>query len=164
MSQMHCIQPTMCKSFCFKIEINAKADSYMPCKAMTHSTKLGTAPLCKVVVHTLFGNHEGITDWKHHICKVIFTCQDMEVCDTSIIEHCWVCCWFISPTKYIIKLHIKPTNGQVILCDAHFTIISYLTHFCGCAAVYMCSIDGTEDIHEAGVKFWIGSSLVYLWG
>jgi hypothetical protein len=39
MSQMHCTQPTMYKFFCFKIEIKIKADSYMPCKVMAHSTK-----------------------------------------------------------------------------------------------------------------------------
>jgi hypothetical protein len=39
MSQMHCTQPTMYKFFCFKIKIKIKADSYMPCKAMAHSTK-----------------------------------------------------------------------------------------------------------------------------
>ena len=33
----------------------------------------------------------------------------------SIIEHCWVCCWSIPPTEYIIKNHIKPTNGQAVL-------------------------------------------------
>ena len=36
---MHCTQPTMCKFFYFKIAIKTKADSYMPCKAMAHSTK-----------------------------------------------------------------------------------------------------------------------------
>ena len=40
MSQMHCAQPTMYKFFCFKIKIKTKVDSYMPCKAMAHSTKL----------------------------------------------------------------------------------------------------------------------------
>jgi hypothetical protein len=39
MSQMHCAQPTMYKFFCFKIKIKTKADSYMPCRAMAHSTK-----------------------------------------------------------------------------------------------------------------------------
>jgi hypothetical protein len=29
----------MYKFFCLKIEIKTKADSYMPCKAMAHSTK-----------------------------------------------------------------------------------------------------------------------------
>jgi hypothetical protein len=39
MSQMHCIQPTMYKFFYFKIEIKTKANLYMPCEAMAHSTK-----------------------------------------------------------------------------------------------------------------------------
>ena len=39
MSQMHCTQPTMYKFFCLKFEIKTKADSYMPCEAMAHSTK-----------------------------------------------------------------------------------------------------------------------------
>src|ERR1700676_1729392 len=39
MSQMHCTQPTMYKFFCLKIDIKNKADSYMPCEAMAHSTK-----------------------------------------------------------------------------------------------------------------------------
>ena len=40
MSHMsHCTQPTMYKFFYFKIEIKTKVDSYMPCKAMAHSTK-----------------------------------------------------------------------------------------------------------------------------
>src|ERR1700733_12465535 len=39
MSQMHCTQPTIYKFFCFKIEIKTKADLYMPCEAMAHSTK-----------------------------------------------------------------------------------------------------------------------------
>jgi hypothetical protein len=29
----------MYKFFCFEIEIKAKADLYMPCEAMAHSTK-----------------------------------------------------------------------------------------------------------------------------
>jgi len=48
MSQMsHCTQPTMYK-FCFKIEIKTKADLYMPCEAMAHSTKfnVSTPLLC----------------------------------------------------------------------------------------------------------------------
>jgi hypothetical protein len=39
MSQMSHSHPTMYKFFYFKIEIRTKADSYMPCKAMAHSTK-----------------------------------------------------------------------------------------------------------------------------
>src|SRR6202044_717859 len=39
MFQMHCTQPTMYKFFSFKIEVKTKADSYMPCEAMAHSTK-----------------------------------------------------------------------------------------------------------------------------
>jgi hypothetical protein len=39
MSQMHCAQHTMYKFFCFKIKTKITADSYMPCKAMAHSTK-----------------------------------------------------------------------------------------------------------------------------
>jgi hypothetical protein len=39
MSQMHSTQPTMYNFFCLKIEIKTKADLYMPCKAMAHSTK-----------------------------------------------------------------------------------------------------------------------------
>jgi hypothetical protein len=39
MSQIHCTQPTIYKFFCLKIEIKTKADSYMPCEAMAHSTK-----------------------------------------------------------------------------------------------------------------------------
>jgi len=40
MAQMsHCTQPTMYKLFHFEIEIKTKADSYMPCEAMPHSTK-----------------------------------------------------------------------------------------------------------------------------
>jgi len=35
----HCTQPTMYKYFYFKIEIQTKVDSYMPCKAMAHFTK-----------------------------------------------------------------------------------------------------------------------------
>ena len=35
----HFTQPTMYKFFCLKIERKAKIDSYMPCKAMAHSTK-----------------------------------------------------------------------------------------------------------------------------
>jgi hypothetical protein len=36
---MHHAQPTMYRFLCLKIEIKTKADSYMPCKAMAHSTK-----------------------------------------------------------------------------------------------------------------------------
>ena len=35
----HCMQPTMYEFSCFKIEINNKADLYVPCTAMAHSTK-----------------------------------------------------------------------------------------------------------------------------
>ena len=42
MSQMHCALPTMYKFFCFKIKIKTKADLYMPCRAMAHSTKSQT--------------------------------------------------------------------------------------------------------------------------
>jgi hypothetical protein len=38
----HCTQLTMYKFFCFKFELKkkkTKADLYMPCKAMAHSTK-----------------------------------------------------------------------------------------------------------------------------
>src|SRR5882762_3845734 len=103
---------------------------------------LGVAPFCKVVALTLFGDNECIADWKPGICKVIFTYWDMEICYASIIEHCRVRRQSIPPAKHIIKLHVKPTNCQAILCDATFAITSCLTHFCSSTAVYMCSVNG----------------------
>jgi len=52
LSQMHYTQRTMYKFFCFKIEIKAKADLYMPCKAMAHYTKYMCA---ESLQNTIFG-------------------------------------------------------------------------------------------------------------
>ena len=116
------------------------------------------APFCKVILHTTFRNQQCITDGKPSICKVVFICWDcwdMEVCHASIVEHCWVCCWSIPPTKYIIKNHIKPTNGQAVLCDITFPITSCPMHFCRSTTVYVSSIHGTKGILEKWVEFWI---------
>jgi hypothetical protein len=51
MSQIHCTQPTIYKFFCLKIEIKTKADSYMPCEAMAHSTKFISG---FIIVHESF--------------------------------------------------------------------------------------------------------------
>src|SRR5882762_949889 len=50
MSQMHCTQPTMYKFFCLKIDIKNKADSYMPCEAMAHSTKLNCVETSVILI------------------------------------------------------------------------------------------------------------------
>ena len=116
---------------------------------------LGLIPFCKVIPHTTFRNKECITDGKPRICKVVFTCWDMKVCHVSIIEHCRVCHWSIPSAKYIIKDHIKPTNGQAVLCDTTFAITSSLTHFCRSITVYVSSIDGTKGVLKKGVIFRI---------
>src|SRR5882762_4844619 len=76
MSQMHCTQPTMYKFFCLKIDIKNKADSYMPCEAMAHSTKLEIGgPMASLY---LLGNPDHYTDknfvvfyWKSYVTEVL---------------------------------------------------------------------------------------------
>src|ERR1700733_9094612 len=52
----------MYKFFCFEIEVKIKADSYMPCEAMAHSTKFHLGPMISshVPQEAIVGQMSGI--------------------------------------------------------------------------------------------------------